>query len=300
MAKGVKTSKLNIKSVDEIGEMGKSLDILIDGLGSYTEFANQIGADNLDAKFTPLSEEDELGNSLLDMRQSLKTARKEEAIRQIENKQRSWIAEGLSLINSVMQKTEEDLTENSHNIISTLVRYLNANQGGLFLLNDDNENDKYIELIASFAYDRKRFHQKRLEMGEGVVGACFYEKKSIFMTKLPENYMEIRSGLGTAGPTSLIVVPLLIENDVIGVMEIASFNVFQKYELEFIESVASSISSNLFTSKSNDRNRELLEKFRVQAEEKAAQEEIMKQSLAELEELREKLKISKEKEKTNG
>ncbi len=300
MAKGVKTRKLNIESVDEIGEMGKSLDILIDGLGSYTEFANQIGADNLDAEFTPLSEEDELGNSLLYMRQSLKTARKEEAIRQIENKHRSWIAEGRSLINEIMRRTEEDLTENSHNIISALVRYLNANQGGLFLLNDDNENDKYIELIASFAYDRKRFHQKRLEMGEGVVGACFYEKKSIFMTKLPENYMEIRSGLGTAGPTSLIVVPLLIENDVIGVMEIASFNVFQKYELEFIESVANNISSNLFTSKSNSKNKELLEKFRIQAEEKAAQEEIMEQSLMELEELREKLKISKEKEKTNG
>ncbi len=299
MAKGIKTSKMKMESLDEVGEMGKSLDILIDGLGSYTEFANQIGADNLDAEFTPLSEEDELGNSLLEMRQSLKTARKEEAIRQIENKQRSWIAEGLSLVNSVIQKNE-DLEESSYNIISTLVRYLNANQGGLFLLNDDNENDKYIELIASFAYDRKRFHKKRLEIGEGIVGACFYEKKSVFMTKIPEDYMEIRSGLGTAGPTSLIVVPLLIENDVIGVMEIASFNVFQKYELEFIEGVAKNISSNLFTSKSNNKNKELLKIFLTQEKEKAAQEAIMEQSLIELEELREKLRIIKEKEKTNG
>ncbi len=293
MAKGVRTSKLNIESVDEIGEMGKSLDILIDGLGSYTEFANEIGADNLDAKFTPLSKDDELGNSLLEMRHSLKVARKEEAIRQIENKQRSWIAEGLSSINEVMRKTEEDLKQTAHNIISSLVRYLNANQGGLFLLNDDDENDLYIEQVASFAYDRNRFHQKRLEMGEGVVGACFYEKKSIFMTKLPKNYMEIRSGLGTAGPTSLIVVPLLIENEVIGVMEIASFDVFQKYELEFIESVANNIASNLFTSKSNRKTRELLEKFRMQAKEKAAQEAEMRQNLIELEELREKLRVSK-------
>ncbi len=289
MAKGVRTHKLEIERGDEIGEMSESLDILIDGLGSYTEFANEIGKDNLDVEFTPLSDKDELGNSLLEMRKSLKSARETEAARKIENKHRSWIAEGLSSVNEVMRRTQDDLKESSHNIISTLVRYLNANQGGLFLINEEDENDKYIELIASFAYDRKRFHKKRLELGEGVVGACLFEKKSVFMTKLPEDYMEIRSGLGTAGPSSLFIVPLMIEEKVIGVMEVASFDVFQEHEIEFIERVASNISYSLFTSKSNRENQSLLEKFRKQAKEKEAQEEAMRESLAELMELRAKL-----------
>ena len=198
MAKGHRVMKLEIERRDEIGEMGKSLDILIDGVSSYTEFANQIGLDNLDAKFITLSEGDELGNSLLEMRQSLKDARRDEEIRQVENKRRSWLAEGQALIGEVMRGTEEDLKIISHRIISTMVRYLDANQGGIFILNDDDEKDPYIELMASFAYGRSRFHQKRIEFGEGIIGACFLEKESIFMTKLPDDYMEIRSGLGTA------------------------------------------------------------------------------------------------------
>ena len=109
MAKGHRVMKLEIERKDEIGEMGKSLDILIDGVGSYTEFAIQIGKGNLDAKFQTLSEGDELGNSLLEMRQSLNSARKEEEIRQIENKRRSWLAEGQALISDVMRGTGEDL-----------------------------------------------------------------------------------------------------------------------------------------------------------------------------------------------
>jgi putative methionine-R-sulfoxide reductase with GAF domain len=290
MAKGYRVNKLDIERYDEIGEMSQSLDILIDGVGSYTEFANQIGQGNLDAEFNPLSEGDELGNSLIEMRQSLKTARVEEENRQLENRRRSWIAEGQALISEVMRGTGEDLKIISHRIISTLIRYLDANQGGIFILNDDNPKDTHIELMASFAYNRSRFHQKRIELGDGIVGACFLEKKSIFMTKLPQDYMEIRSGLGTANPSSLLVVPLKMEDKVIGVIEIASFNVLQEHEMEFIEKVSESISSSLFTSKANRKTEQLLEMFRRQAEEKAAREEEIRKNLEELEILREKLK----------
>jgi methyl-accepting chemotaxis protein len=290
MAKGHRVSKLEIDRRDEIGEMSRSLDILIDGVSSYTEFADQIGQGNLDAEFNTLSEGDELGNSLLEMRQSLKIARSEEENRQIENKRRSWVAEGQALIGEVMRGTGEDLKIISHRIISTLIRYLDANQGGIFILNDDNPNDIYIELMASFAYSRSRFHQKRIGLGDGIIGACFLEKQSIFMTKLPEDYMEIRSGLGTANPSSLIVVPLKMEDKVIGVIEIASFNVLQEHEIEFIEKVSENISSSLFTSKANRKTEQLLEMFRRQAEEKAARDEEMRQNLEELQSLREKLK----------
>ena len=110
------------------------------------------------------------------------------------------------------------------------------------------------------------------------------------MTKLPDDYMEIRSGLGTASPNSLLVVPLKVEEDIIGVIEIASFNILQEYEIEFVEKVSENISSILFTSLTGRRTQELLEKLQKQAEEKAVQEEEIRQNIEELEMLRERLK----------
>ena len=79
------------------------------------------------------------------MRQSLIIAREEEKVRQEENKVRNWIAEGQGLISDVIKGTGDDLKIISHKIISTLIKYLNANQGGLFILNDDNPKDNHIE-----------------------------------------------------------------------------------------------------------------------------------------------------------
>jgi len=289
MSKGHPVKKLEIERVDEIGEMAESLDILIDGVSSYTAFANEIEKGNLDAEFKPLSPEDELGNSLLAMRESLKKARQEEEIRQLENKRRNWIAEGQALITDVIKGTSDDLSIISHKIISNLVRYLDATQGGLYLLNDSNLKDKYIEQLAVFAYNRNRFHKKRIELGEGVIGAAFLEKKSIYMTKLPEDYMEIRSGLGAVTPRSLLVVPLKVEDNVIGVIEIASLKVLEPHEIEFVEKVSENISSIMFTSLTSRKTQELLEKFQRQAEEKAAQEEEIRQNIEELEILRGRL-----------
>lgn len=290
MSKGHAVKELEFERKDEIGEMASSLDILISGVSSYTAFANEIEKGNLDAEFMPLSVGDELGNSLIEMRQSLNVARKEEEVRQLENKRRNWITEGQALITDVIKGTGEDLGIISHKIISNLVKYLDATQGGLFLLNDNDLKDKYIEQMAAFAYDRNRFHKKRIELGEGVIGASFLEKKRIYMTKLPDDYMEIRSGLGTASPNSLLVVPLKVEENVIGVIEIASFNILQEHEIEFVEKVSENISSVLYTSLTGRKTQELLEKFQKQAEEKAAQEEEIRQNIEELEILRDRLK----------
>ncbi|OQY04541.1 MAG: hypothetical protein B6I20_02865 [Bacteroidetes bacterium 4572_117] len=206
MSKGHAVKKLEIDRKDEIGEMASSLDILISGVGSYTGFANEIEKGNLGAEFVPLSKGDELGNSLIEMRHSLKVAREEEKIRQLENKRRNWIAEGQELITDIIKGKSEDISIISHKIIGNLVRYLDATLGGLFLLNDDDKNDVFIEQLAVFAYSRNRFHKKRIELGEGVIGACFLEKKRIYMTKLPDDYMEVRSGLGKSDPKCLLVV----------------------------------------------------------------------------------------------
>ncbi|MBU8893458.1 MAG: GAF domain-containing protein [Bacteroidales bacterium] len=163
-----------------------------------------------------------------------------------------------------------------------MVNYLKANQGGLFIKNDDDDNEVFYDLVATYAFDRKKFSEKRIYPGEGLVGTCAIEKSTVYMTDIPDNYIKITSGLGGANPQSILIVPLKIEEDVLGVIEIASFNTFEKHEIEFVEKIAQNIASTLSSVKVNERTSQLLEKTQQQAEEMSAQEEEMRQNMEEL------------------
>ena len=136
--------------------------------------------------------------------------------------------------------------------------------------------------MAAFAFDREKFIKKHVELGEGLVGTCALEKQTIYLTEIPQNYVQITSGLGGANPNSLLLVPLQIENDVLGVIEMASFSKFEKYKIEFVEKVAESIATTLKSVRVNTQTSELLERSQQQAEEMAAQEEEMRQNMEEL------------------
>ena len=137
-------------------------------------------------------------------------------------------------------------------------------------------------VLASFAYNRKKYIKKQVQLGEGLVGACAVEKETIHLTEIPQDYVKITSGLGGSNPTSLLLVPMLIEKDMLGVIEIASFNDFKKHEIEFVEKVAESIASTLKSVRINIRTSQLLEQSQQQSEEMAAQEEEMRQNMEEL------------------
>ncbi|MDA3954576.1 MAG: GAF domain-containing protein [Bacteroidales bacterium] len=274
--------KIKIETGDEIEEMTEALNDSINGLNKKVDFANRIGQGELDYSFDLLSEEDALGNSLIEMRSSLIKADKDEEKRKIEDEKRRWANEGLAMFADILRLNNDKLETLANEIIINLVNYLKANQGGLFILNDDDKENIYFDLLSAFAYDRIKFMKKNILIGEGLIGTCAIEKKTIFMTDVPQNYMEITSGLGGASPKSLLIVPLKLENDILGVLEIASFNVFEKNEIEFVEKLAESIASTLSSVKINIRTKELLERSQQQAEEMTAQEEEMRQNMEEL------------------
>ena len=121
----------------------------------------------------------------------------------------------------------------------------------------------------------------RVLLGEGLVGACALEKETIILTEIPEEYISISSGLGEANPNCILLVPLKQDDKVVGVFEVASFKVFEQYEIEFIEKVAESIAATVITVKINEKTRYLLEQSQQQAE-MQAQEEEMRQNMEEL------------------
>jgi hypothetical protein len=282
MAKGVLPSEKIREGSDEIGQMSLALNSLIRGLKDISNFAIEIGKGNFNASFQPLSEEDVLGNSLVSMREDLKKAEEEETKRKKEDEHRNWATQGVARFSDLLRKDNDDMETLAYNIISNLVKYVDANQGGLFIINDNDKSHPVIEMMACYAYDRKKYTQKVIEFGEGLIGRCIQENETIYMTEIPDNYIQITSGLGDANPRCLLLVPLKLNDEIYGVMEIASFNNIEPYQTEFIEKIGESIASTIATVKINIRTQELLEQSRQQAEEMSAQEEEMRQNLEEL------------------
>jgi len=283
LSKGILPEKLmDLKQDNEFQNMTQSINELIDGLKKTTGFAEAIGRGTFGTKFEPLSYQDVLGNSLLEMRKNLIKAQEDEKKRQHEDNLRKWANEGLAEFNEILRQGAGDIDALTSSIVRNIVKFLKANQAGLFLINDSKKDDIHLELVATYAYDHERKKQKKIYIGEGLVGMCAVEKSSVYLEDIPQGYLSISSGLGGSNPKSLLIVPLKLEDQIFGVIEIASFNKFSKHEIEFVERVTESISSTLSLAKINTKTSDLLEKSQRQAEEMAAQEEEMRQNFEEL------------------
>ena len=273
---------LAIDTSDEIGTMANALNTTIEGLNKKTSFANDIGKGHLESELELLGDNDALGKSLLDMRNSLKKAREDEQKRIIEDKKRAWANEGFAKFADMLRQNNDDLQKLADEVLKHLVKYLDGNQGALFLVNDDDQKNITLEAKSVYAWDRKKFVETEILMGEGLVGACALEGQTIFLTEIPDNFVTITSGLGEANPNCIILVPLKQNETVMGVIEIASFKIFEQFEVDFLEKVAESIASTVATVKINEKTKYLLEQSQQQAEEMQAQEEEMRQNMEEL------------------
>jgi len=282
LSKGELPPKMEYSSKDELGKMTLALNKLISGLKQTSAFATNIGKGDFKSNYSPLSNKDVLGNALLEMRTSLQAANEEEEKRKIEDRQRNWTTEGLAKFGEILRHNTENITLLSKEIVENLVNYLKANQAGIFILNDTNKDDVFLELISAYAYSREKFLEKKIRLGVGLVGSVAIEKFTMYITDIPDEYIEIESGLGGANPKSLLIVPLKLDDEILGVVEIASFNTFEKYEIELVELIAESIASTLSTSNINTKTAELLEQSRIQTQEMQEQEEEMRQNMEEI------------------
>lgn len=283
------SKKVSIETGDELEELGNSLNSLVDGLNNAEVFAREIGKGNLNAEFKLLGSNDLLGKSLLDMRQSLKEAREQETLRKEEEERQNWATKGIALFGDILRRNNDNLQELSYEIIQNLVTYLGANQGGVFVINDADQSNPTLEMTASYAYDRRKFLEKTVSPGEGMVGRCYLERKRIYMTAIPNNYITITSGLGKENPRALLLIPMMVNDNIYGVIEVASFNELPEYQIAFVEKVSESIAATISATKINIRTAELLARAQQQAEELAAQEEEMRQNMEELQATQEEM-----------
>ena len=260
---------------DEIGLMNEALSNLREGLQKTSDFAYQIGKGNLEADYNALSEHDTLGNSLLSMRNSLKQVA-------AEDKKRSWVNQGLATFGELLRNNSADVNELSKLTLARIVQYLEINQGCIYLMNSEDEEQPYLNLASTYAWQKHKIRKGRIEIGEGLAGQAVQERDTLYYTDIPNNHVKITSGLGQANPTSILIVPLMVNEEVVGVIELASFKEIDDYRREFVEKIAESLAATLITARNNQVTRELLEESRLIAEEKRAAEEELMQNQEEL------------------
>lgn len=197
------------------------------------------------------------------------------ASRQFEEKQ-SWASKGIAEMADLLR--QEDDKQIYNNLLTAIVKYVSANQGGLYLLKEDEAGDKYLELESCYAYERQKFVTKKIEIGQGLIGQCYLEKEPMILKEIPEKYLSITSGLGDATPTFLVIIPLMQDNNISGVLEIALFKELEPYQIDFLNKLGESIASFISTNTLNVKTKTLLEKSQLQMEQLRAQEEEMRQN----------------------
>lgn len=272
---GMTMLKYKIIKEQKWSGLHQELKSIREDVSDATTFIKEIEKGNLDVSIADSDSSTELIQSLITMRDQMKQI-------SLEEKERSWVNEGLAKFVEILRSKNDNLSELSDNIIRHLVNYVKANQGALYLINDENADDVFIEMLACYAYNRKKHLKKRIALGEGMIGQVVLEKQLLYMTDVPPDFIKITSGLGEALPRNLLVVPLKMEDRVFGVIEMASFQLFKPFEIDFVEKIGESIAATISSVKVSARTATLLQETQLQAEKMRAQEEEMRQNLEEL------------------
>ncbi len=270
-------------SNDELGDMSKSVSTMATGFTDITNFAENIGNGKYESNFKPLSDVDMLGNALLEMRDNLKKVAEED-------KKRNWATSGIAQFGDILRNHSDNLEKLTDEVISNLVKYVKANQGSIFIIDSSEDaEEKYMKMAACYAWDKRKFLEMKIYEGEGLAGQAWIEGDTIYRTDVPEDFITITSGLGEANPRSILIVPLKVNDEVHGILELASFKEFEEYEIDFIERIAENIASTISSVKVNARTQQLLQESTMMTEQMRAQEEEMRQNMEELQATQEKI-----------
>ncbi len=274
-----------IKSGDEMEWMSVAMNKLLNGLRHMTRLARSIGNGDLSQDITLLGENDALGKSLVAVRNSLRVAKAEEEKRELENKNRAWVNQGLAEFSELLRQNSNHLDSLCENFLFQIAHFVDAQMGALYLRDDDrhqrHQEDEY-NMKVSFAWGEKRYLTAKFRMGEGLIGSCAMEKQHILLTEIPESYSAIMAGVGQARPHCILIVPLLHEGDAIAVLELASFKVFPPHVIEFLNNLSVYVAASLFTVQVGMNTKQLLAQAQEQSEELKAQDEELRQNLEEL------------------
>lgn len=283
LGEGVLPKKVEKQSNDEIGLMAEATNNLVQALRRTAGFAQKIGEGDFEANFKPLSDQDALGNALISMRDSIQESEKKD-------KERNWIVTGVAEIGEIL-RSHNNLDALGDDVIEYVTNKIGAIQGAFYVVNDDDKDDVFIEIKASFAYNKKKHLKGKFKFAEGLVGQSAIEQETLLRTEIPKDYVSITSGLlGERKPECILIVPLITNEQVYGVMEFAGFGKFDPSQVKFVQEISLITARTVFNIKVNERTRKLLSESQKMSQELQLQQEVLRQNAEEMEATQEELK----------
>jgi HAMP domain-containing protein/signal transduction histidine kinase/CheY-like chemotaxis protein len=200
----------------------------------------------------------------------------------LRNQEQDWLKSNLAKFTQMLQG-QKDLNTVTKRILSELAQVVNAHYGAFYILKQDDETPQVkLKLFSAYAYKEDRNIPREFAIGEGLVGQCAFEKEKILLTNVPSSYIKISSGLGKAKPANLIILPVLFENDVKAVIELASLDAFSDTHQDFLNQLTESIGIVLNTIETNTRTEELLAQSQSLASELKVQQDELRRTNDEL------------------
>lgn len=278
--------KIDYQKQNEIGIIAQTINLLIDKIRHATTFIKSIEQGELDVLYEA-EEKDTLSEALLNMRERLNAVN-------IEEQERAWANKGLAMFSNILQTYRENTQTLGYEIISNIVKYIDANQGGVYIVNDNDEENIFIELLASYAFGKKKYNAKKIATNEGLVGQAYHDVDTIYVTDIPKDYIDITSGMGGATPRCILVIPLKLNETVYGVMELASFNEIPHYKIDFLEKLGENIASTLYAVKTTEQTHKLLLESTEITMQMRDQEKEMRDNLVELQDTQEEMEENQE------
>lgn len=206
------------------------------------------------------------------------------------NEDQRWLKSNLADLSQQLQGQRS--LENLAQTMLTYVAPLVEAQQGVFYWLDATDGTPRLKLLSSYAYQERKHLANEFALGEGLVGQCALEKQRILLTEVPADYIHIRSGLGTAPPLNIVVLPIVFEEDVKGVLELASFQRFGELQLAFLDEVSTVTGIMVNAIAAYLRTETLLEKSQVLTNELQEQQEQLLHSNQLLEERTQSLQES--------
>jgi len=228
----------------EFRQMEEVLQEYADRRGELINVLTKLSEGNIDEQLPVKEPGDVLGKALSLLRQSIMRLNIESRKRRKLDEQQNWASKGLAKFGELMRDAGPDLGQLSSVLISELARYLEVEAGALFLLQYTDDGKPCYVLQGAHACDEAHKIIESFDPGEGLVGRCALGMETIVLTDLPEDYIRIRSGLGSGDPATVILVPIVFDGEVLGVIELATFSIVKQYKIEFLGRLGNSMGAS--------------------------------------------------------
>jgi len=269
----------------EIENLTENLNIRRKRIDSNAQFAQEIGSGNYEAEFSP-ADDDNLGKSLLLMRDNLLENSKKET-------EQLWISKGKDVVSDIL-RLHNNMEDLALDALINIIKYVNLLQGAIYVYDED---DKKLRNMATYAYNRRKHINQEFAIGQGLIGQCAYEMDYVYRTDVPAEFATITSGiLGDKKPASLLIVPLIADEKLQGVIEFASLDrEIPPTTIKFLRELGEIIARTFFNLRINKKTEKLLHESQKMTEELRENEERLRQNAEEMRATQEELYETNEK-----